>query len=80
MCNFKQDLTYVQGKTYTALDDHAQASLHFILRATQLIFSKKKLGGKQHGRPSNTWFDSDCWEAQLNFHMVLNSSHPTQYL
>ena len=42
MCNFKQDLTYVQGKTYTALDDHAQASLHFILRATQLIFSKKK--------------------------------------
>ena len=36
---------------------------------------KKKLGGKLWGKPSNTWFDRNCWEAQQNFYMVFNSSH-----
>jgi hypothetical protein len=38
--------------------------------------SLKKLGCKQCGRPSNTWCDNDCRQAQQNFHMVLNPSHP----
>ena len=35
----KQELTYVQGETYTLLVDHAQARLYFILRVAQPIFS-----------------------------------------
>ena len=72
--NVKHELTYMQGETYTSLDEHAQAWLHLILHAAQPIFSKK-LGGKQRGKLSNTWFDSNCREAQQNYHMVLNSSH-----
>jgi hypothetical protein len=36
--NIKHELTYVQGKTYTSLDDHAQTSLHLILCIAQPIF------------------------------------------
>lgn len=36
--NVKHKLTYMQGGTYTSLDEHAQAWLSSILCATQLIF------------------------------------------
>ena len=72
--NVKHELTYMQGKAYSSLDEHAQAWLDLILRAAHPIFSKK-LGDKQRGRPSNTWFDRDCREARRNYHIVLNSSH-----
>ena len=26
-------------------------------------------------KPSNTWFGSDCWEAQQNFHIILDYGH-----
>ena len=35
----------------------------------------KILGGKQRGKPCNTWFDGDYRETQRNYHIVLNSSH-----
>jgi hypothetical protein len=34
-----------------------------------------KLGGEQIAIPSNKWFDSDCREAQPQYHMGLYSSH-----
>lgn len=49
--------------------------LHLILGAIEPIFSKGTLGDKQCGRVSNTWLDSKWWEAQQNFHIVLNTSH-----
>ena len=42
MFYIKQDLPYVQGETYTSLDDQAQASLHSILRTTQPTVSRNK--------------------------------------
>ena len=57
--NVKYDLNYMQGETYTSLDEHARAWLHLILHVVLPIFSKK-LGGKQRGIPSNTWFNSNC--------------------
>ena len=39
--NIKHELTYVQGKTYTSLDDHTQAWLQLILHTAQPIFSKQ---------------------------------------
>ena len=48
----------VQVETYSSLNNHAQAWLHLILCIAQPIFFRK-VGGKQCGRLSNTWFDSD---------------------
>ena len=54
--NIKHEFTYVQGKTYTLLDNHAQAWLHLILCITLPIFSKlitKKENTHTHTHTNN---------------------------
>lgn len=71
-------------QTWTHL--HARRDLQFIRQTCPSSYTlditcnstnlfPKKIGGKQNGRLSNTWFDSKYWEARQHYHIVLNSSH-----
>ena len=51
--NIKHELTYVQGDTYTSLDNHTQPWLHLILHIAQLILFKDLVANNEADHPTH---------------------------